>query len=78
MRLFIGKYPKNSRKRKCRIEISGDDVFSLDHTLSMIIWPSIKKFRESTKSCPMDLTSKEWDKILMEMEEGFHLHAQRS
>jgi hypothetical protein len=53
MLVEIGKYPKDPKqKRKIKINVNSDDTFSLDYTLSLIIYKSLEKFKEHRKKCP--------------------------
>ena len=44
MKVQIGKYRKN---RKQKVEIEPFDTWNLDHTLSLIIWPSLVQLKET-------------------------------
>lgn len=46
MKVKIGKYPKDESDRKIDIKIDDYDTWNLDATLSLIIYPSLIKFRE--------------------------------
>lgn len=67
-------------KRKIDIQIEKHDVWSLDHTLSLIILPALKRFKKESRSignvniedCPdadeyKNNPEKRWDYILDEM-----------
>lgn len=55
MKVFIGRFPKNGGERKVRVEISDHDIWSLDHTLALIILPALKKFKENQMGHPCGL-----------------------
>lgn len=42
----------NSRKRKVKVKVDGYDVWSADHTLAMIIAPTLKKLKEVQHGYP--------------------------
>ncbi len=44
MKVKVGKYPKNNR-RKINVEIDYYDTWSLDHTLAMIIYPALLQLK---------------------------------
>ena len=44
MKVQIGKHRKN---RKQKVEIEPFDTWNLDHTLSLIIWPSLVQLKET-------------------------------
>jgi hypothetical protein len=47
MKVTIGDYLRGAKRdRKVKVEISGDDTYSLDHTLALIIAPALKKYKE--------------------------------
>jgi len=51
MKVNIPPYPDTGGKRKEEIKIHSYDVFSMDHTLSLIIYPMLKEFkRQNTKN----------------------------
>lgn len=53
MKIYIGRYPKDSSKeRKVRIEIAPYDVWNMDHTLSLIIVPMLKMLKEQKQGAP--------------------------
>lgn len=57
MRVEIGPYinnPKSKKKRKIKVTIHSYDMWSLDHTLALIILPALKKFKK--------YADKRWDK----------------
>ena len=45
MKVQLGTYRKN---RKQKVEIEKFDTWNLDHTLSLIIWPALVQFKETT------------------------------
>ena len=48
MRVFLGRYPRGEKERKVNIRIDNYDLWSMDHTLSLIILPMLKKLKEIT------------------------------
>lgn len=53
MKVYIGKYPKDSSKeRKVRIEIAPYDVWNMDSTLSMIVVPMLRMIRQDKQGAP--------------------------
>lgn len=53
MKVYIGRYPKDSSKeRKVRIEIAPYDVWNMDHTLSLIVVPMLKMLKEQKQGAP--------------------------
>lgn len=42
----------NNRKRKVKVQIDNYDVWAADHTLAMIIAPTLKKLKEVKRGCP--------------------------
>ena len=70
--------PDDEREGKFSIQrktVGFDDseTWSLDRTIISFILPRLKRFKEIHSGFPSNLTSKEWDKILDEMIEGFEL-----
>lgn len=53
--------------------IAPAELWSLDYTLALHIYPRIKKFREATMSYPGMLTEEQWDIILGKIEQAFKL-----
>lgn len=53
MEVFIGKYPDGDEKRDIRIKIHSYDVWSMDHTLAMIILPMLKKLKSTKTGSPI-------------------------
>jgi len=64
MKVKIGKYPKNNR-RKINIEIDKYDTWSLDHTLAMIIYPALLQLKATKHGVPSefvnDIGGAEWE-----------------
>lgn len=52
MKVNIGKYPKNGNDRKISINIENYDTWNLDHTLALIIHPSLVLFKKNQLSGP--------------------------
>lgn len=53
MKVNIGEYPDNGETREVSIQIDDWDTHSLDHTLSLIICPALKKFKEKDSASPI-------------------------
>ncbi len=53
MKVFIGKYPKNNR-RKINIQIDSYDTWSLDHTMAMIIYPALIQLKNIKHGVPSE------------------------
>jgi hypothetical protein len=52
MKVNIGNYPKRGGKRKIDVLIDDYDTWSMDHTLSLIIAPLLKKFKDHKGGYP--------------------------
>ena len=52
MKVYIGRYPKDDSARKIRVRIDRWDVWSMEHTLSLIILPCLKLFRSNMHGYP--------------------------
>lgn len=49
MKVNIGNFPEDDTvEREISVEIEKHDLWSLDHTLSLIIAPALKKFKEAS------------------------------
>lgn len=57
--------------QRARRGYSDRDNWSIDGFLVSILPRMLKNLRRNTHSYPMSLTVKKWEKILIEMEEGF-------
>ena len=54
MKIYIGKYPKDSTKeRKVSIRIDKWDTWNMDHTLAMIILPMLIQLKADTHGAPI-------------------------
>lgn len=53
MKVYLGKYKKDYSPRKIEVRIDKWDVWSLDHTLALIIHPALIKIRESKHGAPL-------------------------
>jgi hypothetical protein len=74
MKVTIGKYPKDHKtERKIKVKIDNWDLWSLDHTLALVILPSLKLYREKAGGHPCNLTLKKWHAILDKMITAFEL-----
>lgn len=56
MKINIGKFPKNSR-RKISVQIDKYDTWNLDHTLAKIIYPALIQLRDTKKGVPSDFVN---------------------
>ena len=53
MKVSIGPYPKNSKKeRKIKIQIDPYDIWSMDHTLALIIHPMLIQLKKNKMGAP--------------------------
>ena len=72
MKVNISDYPKNNKDRSVEIEISDDDTYTLFSTLSLIILPSLKKYKEDV-SKHIDMEYDNLGKALDSMIKAFEL-----
>lgn len=77
MKVNIGKYKKDGTRRT-KVEISKDDILSLDQTLAIVIGYSLKEFKAHNHSYPAILTMGKWDEILDKMIFSFQNKAKGS
>jgi len=49
MKVYIGPYKSNNQLQEIKIRIDKYDIYSLHHTLALIIEPCINRFIEETK-----------------------------
>jgi hypothetical protein len=56
MKISIGKFPKNSR-RKINIQIDPYDTWNLDHTMAMIIYPALIQLRDVKHGVPSEFAT---------------------
>ncbi len=84
MKVFIDDFPDDDSEQKAEVEIHDYDIWHLDHTLALIILPSLKKFKEvNIHSHPGEFSDKEtggngqgskgWHKVLDKMILAFEL-----
>lgn len=52
MKINIGKYSKKNEDRKIKVHIDAYDVWNLDHTLALIIHPSLIALKEAKGGIP--------------------------
>lgn len=52
MKVSIGAYKKNTTVRSISIKIDKFDIWSMDHTLAMIIVPMLQKLKATKKGAP--------------------------
>jgi len=52
MKVTLGPYPEGEEERVVDIQVEDHDTWNVDHTLSMIALPLLKKFREMTQGAP--------------------------
>jgi hypothetical protein len=64
MRVHIGRYPKDDKARTESVKIEPHDLWSLDHTLALVILPALKLYRENYSGIPGSLISGEYEKSL--------------
>lgn len=53
MKVNIGKYTDNPKKRKIKIKIHEYDVWSMEHTLALLIVPMLKKLKNVKRGAPI-------------------------
>jgi len=71
MKVMISDYQET---REVNIQIDGYDLYNLDHTLALIIYPALKRFRNNTCGYPGCFdTEEKWIKILDKMIHAFDL-----
>jgi len=82
LKINIGEYvDSGDEKRKINIKIHDYDIYSLDHTLALIIHPCLVKFRSNLHGYPGDFHEeygdgggmKKWERILDKMILAFKL-----
>jgi hypothetical protein len=56
MKVNIGRY-LSTKERKINIEIENFDTWSLDHTLSLIIWPALIQLKHTKNGIPSDFVN---------------------
>lgn len=66
MKINISDYDTDG-KRDVDVDISGHDLYSLDHTLALIIHPALVAYKEKAAGHPGGITQDEWDDILDKM-----------
>ena len=74
MKVYLGRYPKGDKPRKIRVRIDKWDTWDCAHTLSHIVLPMLKQYKETTHGYPGDLTEQLWDEILDKMIWSFDQH----
>lgn len=47
MKVHIGRYRKNDKKRKIKIKLDPYDTWSMDHTLALIVHPMLIQLKET-------------------------------
>lgn len=62
MKVSIGKYPKKG-KRKSSIKIHSYDVWSLDHTLAIIILPALKLLAKQKQGIPGSMLCERYNQL---------------
>lgn len=58
MKVKLGKYPKGNAKRRVNVEIDNFDVWSLDHTLALIILPALIQLKNSKQGVPSEFVER--------------------
>ena len=64
MRVNIGKYPGKNGHRKIKVQIDRHDTYSLDHTLSHIIYPALLQLKATKNGTPSEFCNvggEDWD-----------------
>ena len=68
MKVYLGPYPSSDKKeRAIRVRIDKCDGWSLDHTLALIIAPSLEKFKENVRGYPQGISQSKWHEYLDKM-----------
>ena len=67
MEVKIGKNEGILKERELSVVIEDHDMWNLDHTLSLVIHPSLLKFKEKLNGHPSHVTLEEWEIILDKM-----------
>ena len=52
MKVKIGKYPKSNKKRKVKVRIDSTDLWNMDHTLALIIYPMLVRIQKAKIGLP--------------------------
>ena len=74
MKVKIGNYFKSGKPRKAKVEIEGHDLYSLDHTLALIIHPCLVAYRANgNRGVPGNLMSENSGNEDMSYEDGLRL-----
>lgn len=53
MKVRIGPYKKDDKKRKVEIKLDPYDTWSMDHTLALIVLPMLKQLKATKHGSPM-------------------------
>lgn len=61
-------------KQKEERGFSDDELWSLDKTIALFIFPRLKRFKEIYGGFPGNLSSEEWDQILDKMINSFNIY----
>lgn len=72
MKVEIGPY-RDNEAQEVKIHIDDWDVYSVDYSLSLIIYPILVKLRNINKGHPARLTEQEWNDILDKMIYAFEI-----
>jgi len=83
LKVNIGKYSDDPNvSRKINIKIDDYDMWNLDHTLALIILPSLKKFKKNLAGCPANFVKddkevgfKKWENTIQKMIDAFEILA---
>jgi hypothetical protein len=57
MKINIGKFKKTNDRRKINVQIDNFDTWSLDHTLSLIIYPALIQLKATKHGIPGEFVS---------------------
>lgn len=66
MKVVLGKFRKKG-KRVEKVQIDGYDCWNADHTIALVAYPLLKKFKQRQCGHPPDISLEEWHKILDKM-----------
>ena len=67
MKVTIGPYKDDADDRQIDVHIDNWDSYSLDETLSHIIYPCLVQLKEVSTGYPESLTEEKWNEILDKM-----------
>lgn len=66
MKVLLGPFRKKGN-RTIKVKVHTYDCWNLDHSIAIIAYPLLKKFREADVTRPADMTREEWHAVLDKM-----------